>query len=175
MAGLVAALVLALIAIGMGIYARSQTAEAVRQKAEAEKQAGLAEANFREGQKTESHFRAEQAKEAGADGVTAALLALEGLPDATSSDDSQRTRPFVNEAWQALYRAHLEQRERVILSGHAGAVTSAVFAPDGGRILTASLDNTARLWDHDGKPLAILKGHTGPVASAVFAPDCQSS
>jgi hypothetical protein len=81
LAGLVAALVLAVIAIGVGIYARSQTAEAVsqkteaeRQKAEAEKQASLAlaktqeaEANFREGQRTESYFRGEQAKQAGAD------------------------------------------------------------------------------------------------------------
>jgi WD40 repeat protein len=33
----------------------------------------------------------------------------------------------------------------VVLSGHTGAVNSAVFAPDGGRILTASDDNTARL------------------------------
>jgi hypothetical protein len=30
---------------------------------------------------TESYFRAEQAKQAGADAVTAALLTLEGLPD----------------------------------------------------------------------------------------------
>ena len=46
-----------------------------------------------------------------------------------------------------------------------------MFAPDGGRILTASDDKTARLWDRDGKPLAILEGHTDPVNSAVFAPD----
>jgi WD40 repeat protein len=46
-----------------------------------------------------------------------------------------------------------------------------VFAPDGGRILTASNDNTARLWDRHGKPLATLAGHTGWVLSAVFAPD----
>ena len=39
------------------------------------------------------------------------------------------------------------------------------------RILTASGDNTARLWDQDGQPLATLAGHTGPVSSAVFAPD----
>jgi WD40 repeat protein len=58
-----------------------------------------------------------------------------------------------------------------------GSVRSAVFAPDGSRILTASSDdytaddNTARLWDRDGKPLATLQGHTGPVRSAVFAPD----
>jgi WD40 repeat protein len=39
---------------------------------------------------------------------------------------------------------------------------------DGGRILTASSDKTARL---DGKPLAILEGHTDAVTSAVFTPD----
>ena len=47
---------------------------------------------------------------------------------------------------------------------------SAVFSPDGGRILTASNDNTPRLWDRDGKLLATLQGHTGDVTSAVFAP-----
>jgi WD40 repeat protein len=46
-----------------------------------------------------------------------------------------------------------------------------VFAPDGSRILTASDDNTARLWDVDGNLLATLLGHTGRVNSAVFAPD----
>jgi len=57
------------------------------------------------------------------------------------------------------------------LQGHTGRVWTAEFAPDGGRILTASGDNTARLWDRDGKPLATLQGHTGRVRSAVFAPD----
>jgi hypothetical protein len=57
------------------------------------------------------------------------------------------------------------------LQGHTDWVTSAAFAPDGGRILTASDDRTARLWDPDGKPLAILQGHTFWVTSAVFAPD----
>jgi WD40 repeat protein len=56
------------------------------------------------------------------------------------------------------------------LEGHADRVYGAVFAPDG-RILTASADKTARLWDRDGKPLATLQGHTGEVWSAVFAPD----
>jgi WD40 repeat protein len=32
-------------------------------------------------------------------------------------------------------------------------------------------DNTARLWDRDGKPLATLQGHTGAVNGAVFPPD----
>jgi WD40 repeat protein len=46
-----------------------------------------------------------------------------------------------------------------------------VFASNGDRILTASWDETARLWDRDGKPLATLRGRAGSVNSAVFAPD----
>ncbi|MEH1839323.1 MAG: ribosome assembly protein 4, partial [Nostoc sp.] len=51
------------------------------------------------------------------------------------------------------------------------AVTSASFSPDGKRILTASLDNTARVWDISGKLIAELKGHTQAVTSASFSPD----
>jgi WD40 repeat protein len=50
-------------------------------------------------------------------------------------------------------------------------VTSAVFAPNGARILTASNDDMTRLWDRDGKPLAILQGHTDAANRAVFARD----
>jgi WD domain, G-beta repeat len=125
----------------------------------------------RQGQITESHFRAEQAKLIGGDdAVTAALLALEGIPDQTSDNEQQRTRPFVNEAWHELNSAWHQQRERKVLSDHTRPVRSAVFAPDGHCILTAG-DTTARLWDADGKPLATLKGHAGEVESAVFAPD----
>ncbi|MEH1791108.1 MAG: ribosome assembly protein 4, partial [Nostoc sp.] len=42
---------------------------------------------------------------------------------------------------------------------------------DGKRILTASNDNTARVWDIEGKLIAELKGHTDQVNSASFSPD----
>ena len=40
------------------------------------------------------------------------------------------------------------------LKGHERSVSSAAFSPDGKRIVTASWDKTARLWDAEtGKPI----------------------
>jgi len=47
-------------------------------------------------------------------------------------------------------------------------VNSAVFNPAGDRIVTASDDCTAKLWNLDGTCLATLQGHTSYVCSAVF-------
>ena len=61
---------------------------------------------------------------------------------------------------------------RRILSGHEGMITSAAFSPDGTRIVTASWDDTARIWDaNTGKEIKILEGHKGMVNSAAFSPD----
>ncbi len=37
-------------------------------------------------------------------------------------------------------------QEKAVLRGHEGPVSSAVFSPDGQTVLTASWDNTARLY-----------------------------
>ena len=61
---------------------------------------------------------------------------------------------------------------RVVLRGHEGAVTSAQFSADGKTLVTASADNTARLWDvASGKELQALNGHKGWVTSAQFSAD----
>ena len=44
------------------------------------------------------------------------------------------------------------------------SVTSAAFSPDGSRIVTASEDKTARIWDAaTGKEIAVLRGHDDAV------------
>ena len=57
---------------------------------------------------------------------------------------------------------------------HAGAVNSICFSPDGEHILTASDDQTARVWDaQTGRELMQLVGHEGPVSDARFSSDGQ--
>jgi WD40 repeat protein len=58
------------------------------------------------------------------------------------------------------------------LHGHEDTIASAVFSPDGTRILTASFDRTARIWDvRTGKELSVLRGHDDVVVRAAFNAD----
>lgn len=63
------------------------------------------------------------------------------------------------------------KREIMSFSPHA-AVASANFSPDGLRVVTASWDNSARIWDAEsGRSLIHLDGgHNGYVNSAVYSP-----
>jgi len=57
---------------------------------------------------------------------------------------------------------------------HRNSVVRAVFSPNGQRIVTASMDHTARLWNAaSGKELARLEGHEDRVLHAAFSADGQ--
>jgi WD40 repeat protein len=91
----------------------------------------------------------------------ALLLAIEG---------AKRNPGLVaNNTLQAALDDCLERRT---LSGHTDAVLAVAFSPDGRRLVTASRDGTARVWDTStGQTLFVLKGFGGPVTLAAFSPD----
>ena len=54
--------------------------------------------------------------------------------------------------------------QEVTLKGHSGAVMMATFAAEDGRVVTASSDQTAKLWDAvTGAELQTFSQHTGPL------------
>jgi hypothetical protein len=101
------------------------------------------------------------------DAVTGMLLALEALP----KNMTMTNRPYVQQAYDALYHASSHQRERLRVQ-HDATVNSATFSPDGKTFVTASDDCTAKVWNTDaGKLLFTLKGHQNRVRSAVYSSD----
>ncbi len=98
-------------------------------------------------------------------------LAVAGLPPGRGASPlSFRSRELQDDlsdfgSWHDCYF-------RLAFAGHTDTVTSAAFSPDGTRVVTASSDGTARVWDaKTGATLATLSGHTGAVHSAAFSPD----
>ena len=58
--------------------------------------------------------------------------------------------------------------------GHTSGINCAVYSPDGQRIVSASDDDTLRIWDaYNGECLLTFKGHDDSVNSAAFDPQGQ--
>jgi WD40 repeat protein len=61
---------------------------------------------------------------------------------------------------------------RADLNAHSDAIKRVAFSSDGKSLISASDDETARVWEAPtGRPIAELRGHEGVVHSAAFAPD----
>jgi len=66
---------------------------------------------------------------------------------------------------------HAVEATQTVLVGHELPVYRASYSPDGKRIVTASLDKTARVWDAEtGRQIAVLEGHEMALYSAAFSP-----
>lgn len=60
------------------------------------------------------------------------------------------------------------------MHGHEDWIYRAAFSRDGRRVVMASADKTARVWDATtGTQLALMAGHQGFVFAAMFSPDGQ--
>lgn len=185
------------LAEGRRTEAEEQRAAAEKQQGEAEQQRGiaqkreegavsqrsLAETGRRQAEEqrnqaliAQSRFLADLADrtyQAG-DDMTAALLALEALPD----EQSGIVRPFVSEAELSLERAwrgprdERVPREAQILSGHAGPVLSCALSSDGLRAVTGSSDRSVRVWNtQTGESTAQLQDHAADVTYVSFSAD----
>lgn len=164
--GLAAVSALALLAIGVGIYA-------YKKRDEAELQTLAAKTHLARAAQASSLYRATQSERALKDNdpVSAAFVALNGVPDLKSSEEFERTRPFFPEAFYALHQAWQQLREKAVLAGHTSVVRAAAVAPDSSFIVTISDDNTARMWDLDGKPLRVFSGHQSPLTGVDISRD----
>jgi eukaryotic-like serine/threonine-protein kinase len=77
--------------------------------------------------------------------------------------------PAANSVFQDIRAADVQL---AVLPGHGDSVFFAAYSPDGTRIVTASNDRTARIWDaRTGAQLAVLSGHGGSVDNAAYSPD----
>ncbi len=80
--------------------------------------------------------------------------------------------PDVPRGWAELTRWALCAGVAPIVLSHSNPVTRAAFSPDGKRIITASTDAIARIWNADGQtPPVLLRGHNGILWTAAFSSD----
>jgi WD40 repeat protein len=157
------------VALGLAGLAYWQRGIAIEQQGIAKANEALAREQRDKALVAQSNFLANVSGQRLIEGDTGAavLLGLEALPDPQSGI----ARPYVPEAEYALGMAWQKPHEIVLLAGHDDSVVDAAFSPDGRRVVTASSDRSARLWDaSSGKQIAILAGHSDRLSSASFSP-----
>ncbi len=174
-AAVIAALVLGIIGTGIGLVWANAEAEIAR-KAEQEQTRLAIEASQERDEAQAARLEAEDARRtieynsyvANVQMAQASLemRLFERVPERLEAAPPQYR------GWEWSWLDARRDVSLAELTGHTGWVTSASFSPDGARIVTASDDNTARVWDAaTGESLAELTGHTDGVTSASFSPD----
>jgi WD40 repeat protein len=89
-----------------------------------------------------------------------------------SADRTARVWPLGGAAAGAAQSASPATIAPVVLKGgHSAALTAAAFSSDGQRVVTASTDNSLRLWDAaSGKELSAIHRHAEAVNAVAFGP-----
>jgi len=106
-----------------------------------------------------------------ADRVRSAIFSKDGSQVLTSSNDRTARIWTLKETAQADGSTKIEAAVAQVFKGHEWAVLAAEFSDDDKLVITASEDNTARIWSAEtGEELSSLAGHTARVTSVAFAP-----
>ncbi|GAB1545197.1 hypothetical protein NUACC21_78730 [Scytonema sp. NUACC21] len=91
---------------------------------------------------------------------------LQQFPNNTNSE----TRSLVLTALQAaVYDDKFTEHNR--LTKHHGTVYSAAWNRDSTKLVTASGDNTIRLWSQDGQPIGVSQDNNYDITSVSFSPE----
>ncbi|XXT24106.1 protein kinase [Sorangium sp. So ce429] len=147
----------ALVVSYLAIRAGQQASRAELQAARADRHAARAQA---EALQARNATRMATARELQADPTTVLALLREVEP------------PDVPRGWAGLARWSLHRPVARSVLIHPDGVLHAGYSPIGERIVTASYDRTARVWNADGtgEPL-VLRGHMDALSWAAFSPD----
>ncbi|MEM6251990.1 MAG: TIR domain-containing protein [Cyanobacteria bacterium P01_D01_bin.156] len=106
--------------------------------------------------------------------VFESLLESIGAAGKLKSKRFLRNDPGVNaKIATSLANALYWVKEKNELEGHRGGIRSVKFSPDGNFLITASNDNTLKLWEKNGRLRFTLDSHQGQVRDAAFSPDGQ--
>ncbi len=154
--------------------AEQRTDEAIeeRKKADAERMRADTKADEADAERE----RAKGARKAAElEAYTANLIAADA---ALAANEPSRVRARLDDCpeslrgWEWKWLDARSDSSLAVLRGHQGTVSCAAFSPDGRRVVTASWDGTARVWDAvSGEAIAVLPGHANRVETAAFSPD----
>ncbi|QRK10606.1 CHAT domain-containing protein [Archangium violaceum] len=98
--------------------------------------------------------------------VTSAAFSAEGTRVVTVSGSRPGGRDSV-QVWR------LDSKSRIASFQGRGEVLSAMFCPEGLRIVTSLDESTVGVWTADGSLVTRLPGHSRAVTLATLSPDCQ--
>ena len=85
---------------------------------------------------------------------------------------TRRTLLLVFFVWFLSFNVFSQEPKLMLPIGHTDVINTAVFSPDGKKIVTASDDHSAKVWDAEtGELVANLIGHRDKVLSAFFYND----